>query len=83
MVFIRVFPDKGQGKVTAVSASFMASDNGMAINSLIRFSSILNDNDMEVFFGNSTEKFAGKMKSISGAPGLSVSEILYEKDGRR
>jgi hypothetical protein len=48
----------------------MASDNGMAINSLIRFSSVLNDNDMEVFFGNSTEKFAGKMKSISWAPAL-------------
>jgi hypothetical protein len=28
----------------------MASDNGMAINSLIGFSSVLNDNDIKVAF---------------------------------
>jgi hypothetical protein len=59
----------------------MVSDNGMAINSLIRFSSILNDNDMEVFFGNSTEKFAGKMKSISGACAYPYLKSYTKKTG--
>jgi hypothetical protein len=59
----------------------MASDNGMAINSLIGFSSVLNDNDIKVFFGNSTEKFAGKMKSISGACAYPYLKSYTKKTG--
>jgi hypothetical protein len=36
---------------------------------------------MEVFFGNSTEKFAGKMKSISGACAYPYLKSYTKKTG--